>query len=110
MIKYSTNPKVIRGKDFKAKNGTKFSKVLHPTLIQHGFQYKLGINEDVQDFYPEGNCNSGGLYFTLPQYTHMYTFCGGKYFVIYNISIPDDAYVYLESDTKFKTNVLYLIE
>jgi hypothetical protein len=41
-----------------------FYKILNPTLIHKGFQYKIGVNIDTNLFNPIGYCQKGGLYFT----------------------------------------------
>jgi len=38
-----------------------FYKMLKDNLVHNDFQYKLGINEDIQPFNPKGSCEIGGF-------------------------------------------------
>ena len=67
---------------------TIYYKVLNKELNHVGFQYKLGLNIDTEEFNSSGSNESGGLYFTdkenIIKYLHF-----GEY--IAEITIPDDA-------------------
>lgn len=68
-----------------------FYKVLHKTLIHHGFQYRLGLNIDPIPFNPTGKGKPGGFYFTTKE--HIAYFLRFGCFIA-EIYIPDDAKVY----------------
>jgi hypothetical protein len=87
--------KIYSGIEFKAlTENQKYYKILRDDLIHHGFSYKLGINEDVLNFHPHGNCSPGGLYFTDLDNIVEYITYGNN---IAEIEILDDSEIYVES-------------
>lgn len=102
----------MNGKDFKINYGTKFFKFLNNTNTHNNFKYKIGLNVDVVPFNPNGNCETGGLYFTdINNIFYFYDY-GNK---IACIKILDDSRVYIENFSKngivkFKTDKFIITE
>jgi hypothetical protein len=106
--------KIVSGAEFKKlmnKTGWELVKYLasndfsKPQAKHHNFHYKFGLNE-VQEVQlnPKYECSAGGLYFT---YIESYTWINYYWF---EVTVPDDARVLFESDKKFKTDKLILLE
>ena len=89
---------VIKGEDLK---GEIFCKVLTENMDMRGFQYKIGINEDVKPLATEGSCKAG-LHFCLVKNICRYLCYGSKLALV---SIPDDEDVYIDNN-KFRTHRL----
>ena len=89
---------LIKGKDLK---GYILCKVLSEDMVMQGFQYKMGLNEDVKPLATEGSCEAG-LHFCLIKDVYRYLCFGSKLALI---SIPDDEDVYVDDD-KFRTHRL----
>lgn len=88
---------LIKGKDLK---GEILCKVISEDMIMQGFQYKMGMNEDVKPLATRGSCKAG-LHFCLIKDVYWYLGYGSKLALI---SIPDDD-VYVDDD-KFRTHRL----
>jgi hypothetical protein len=100
-LRYTT----ITGKEFnRVYQGYKFYKIIPSCLSSHGFNYQYGLNIDTNEFNPSGSCNEGGIYFTDGCNVSKYQNYGD---VIVDVTIPDDAQVYIESD-KFKADRIIL--
>jgi len=98
---------VYNGKQFKEKYGEKMYKVIRKDLTHNDFTYQIGKeNVDHRSFYPYGECNGGGLYFTNKKNILEFSDYGDK---IYLITIPDDAQVYVES-RKAKASKFIVVE
>ena len=41
-----------------------YYKILNKKENHYGLQYQTGLNEDILEFNPSGDCTSGGIYFT----------------------------------------------
>ena len=83
-----------------------FVKILSDNLTHNGFTYKQGLNIDTNDFNPNGECQSGGLYFCDIWLSYLYLRFGNKFAYVI---VPDDARVYIE-ENKFKSDKLILNE
>ena len=67
------------------------------------FQYKLGLNKNNEKFKPFGYCEGGGLYFT--DITNIFDFVLDNYGdKIAFIDFVNDSDIFIEDDTKVKTN------
>jgi len=106
--------KEITGEEFnhylqsdETKYGEKmFIKFFEKDDCSRGFRYKTGLNIDVNQFNPTGNCQGGGLYFT--DLHNFYSWCiFGKMVAI--VTIPNDARVYCE-DGKAKADKISISE
>src|SRR5437867_1253516 len=72
----------------------------------HKFEYKLGENINTEKFYPFGNCEKGGLYYTNLRHGHGFVDYG-NYVAI--IEIPQGAKTYDEPcGAKFKADKLFV--
>ncbi len=89
---------LIKGKDLKEEI---LCKVISEDMVMRGFQYKMGMNEDVKPLVTEGNCKVG-LHFCLIEDVSRYLGYGSKLALI---SIPDDEDVYVD-DNKFHSHKL----
>jgi hypothetical protein len=82
----------------------RFYKFLSKNAIHYDFQYKQGLNVDINPFCPHGSCEKGGLYFADKMNILDYSTFGDY---ICEVEIPDDAQVYVES-CKFKCDKFIL--
>src|SRR3989339_2108397 len=94
---------VYSGEEFNEKyKECEFYKLLNKDLTHYGYTYKDGLNMDVNEFNPKGECSKGGLYFTeknkIPMWLDTYSF-------ITKCVIPNDAKIYIENN-KFKSDKL----
>lgn len=100
--------KELSGVDFnKIYKGIKFYRFLNNNLTHYGFKYKIGLNVDVYEFNPDGECQIGGLYFC--EESKCYLFCTHYGNKVALIEIPDDARVWIEND-KFKADKLIVTD
>lgn len=121
---YKTNPEYLSCVDrFKIyKHLIKNEPIIYFKLTRSSnksrrFQYKLGLNVDVQEFKPSGCCSGGGLYFCelkdIYQFTHF-----GKYLT--PIIVPKNIPIYKENHSntcdcnflkynKFKAPVVFTL-
>ena len=60
---------LIKGKDL---NGTPLVRIIRPDKVHNRYEWHEGVNVDPLPFRPDGNCNSGGLYFTTPEWVLKY--------------------------------------
>ena len=91
---------VIKGKDLK---GYILCKVLSENMVMRGFQYKMGMNEDVNQLDVKGSCKKG-LHFCIVKDACRYLGYGTRLALV---SIPDGEDVYVD-DGKFRTHRLYI--
>lgn len=91
-----TEGSVIKGKDLK---GCILCKILSEDMLMQGFQYKMGMNEDIKPLAMSGSCGAG-LHFCLVKDVGRYLDYGNKLAVV---SIPDEEDVYVD-DRKFRTH------
>ena len=89
---------IIKGKDLK---GEILCKVISEDMVMRGFQYKMGMNEDVKPLAISGSCEAG-LHFCLIKDVYRYLSYGSKLALV---SIPDDEDVYVDIG-KFRTHKL----
>ena len=86
----------------KVGNTKNFRKCLNNELTHHGFQYKIGLNEDCFPFNPTDSYKPGGLYFTTTNHINDFLDYGLNIAII---ELCTDADFYIEDDgTTFKTN------
>lgn len=90
----------IKGKDLKDYT---LCKILSEDMVMRGFQYRTGMNEDVNALAVKGN-RKAGLHFSLVQNICEYLCFGTKLAVV---SIPDGEDVYVDGG-KFRTHRLYI--
>jgi hypothetical protein len=89
------------------ENNLILAKVLNDKEYHFNFRYKNGLNIDTNKFYPKGECEKGGLYFTDYRYLLEFYEIYGK--IIRLIEIPNDARVYIE-DRKYKADKIIINE
>lgn len=89
---------IIKGKDME---GYTLCKILSENMNMRGFQYKIGMNEDINPLEREGGCKAG-LHFCLVQDVCEYLGYGTKLVLL---SVPDDEEVYVDAG-KFRTHRL----
>jgi hypothetical protein len=88
---------VISPKEFReAFPNQKCYKLTNELENHNGFQYKTGLNIDINEFNPSGECNKGGLYFFRADQLVYY-----KSFTTYikwirEVTFPEDAKIYVE--------------
>ena len=99
--------KNMTGSEFKKHfEGSRFVKILNQEENHHGFQYKDGLCQLVQDFCPSGSCQPGGLYFTTLDSSDEFFSFGNHARVL---EIPDKARVWPEGN-KYKADKLFLCD
>ena len=91
-----TEGSVIKGKDLM---DCILCKILSEDMLMQGFQYKMGMNEDIKPLAMSGSCGAG-LHFCLVKDVGRYLDYGNKLAVV---SIPDEEDVYVD-DRKFRTH------
>lgn len=97
--------KVYSGEEFnKLSNGKKYYKLTYGNENHNGFQFTSGLNVDTKVFNPKGECSPGGIYFTEVKFFARWL---GKHFYFREVTIPDDAQVYIEIE-KFKADKIIL--
>lgn len=79
---------VIKGKELK---GCKLCKVLSEKMKMKGFQYQIGLNEDINPLETQGTCETG-LHFILLENVLDFLNFGTKLAII-NVSDNEDIYV-----------------
>ena len=89
---------IIKGKELK---GYTLCKILSEDLCMRGFQYKMGMNVDVNPLAVRGSCKAG-LYFCLIKDICDYLDYGTNLAIV---KVPDDEKVYVDKD-KFRTHRL----
>ena len=84
----------------------KLYKILNDEENHNDFQYQEGLNVDTQPFYPEGSCETGGLYFSDVE--NIFEFLNyGPY--IREVTIPPRVPVYKDPDgNKYKAHKIIL--
>ena len=93
---------IIKGKDME---GYTLCKILSEDMNMRGFQYKIGMNEDINPLEREGCCKAG-LHFCLVQDVCKYLDYGTKLAVV---GISDEEDVYVDTE-KFRTHRLEIRE
>src|SRR3989339_1343955 len=92
---------VYSGEEFNEKyKEYEFYKLLNKDLTHFEYTYKDGLNVDVNEFNPTGECLKGGLHFTEKNKIRMWI---NSYSFITKCIIPNDAKVYVETD-EFQIN------
>jgi hypothetical protein len=102
---------LLSGRDFNKRfPSTVFVKLTNETEIHNGFQFKTGLNVDIIEFNPTGQCKKGGIYFCEYDKMSMWIQYASTICVNYRIvKIPEDAKVYIEKD-KYKADKMILYE
>lgn len=103
--------KVFKGnifnKFFSTNNEAKFYKYVNNTKTHYGFTYVIGLNHDILNFNPTGSHEGGGLYFTTRDLIKNYKSFGPN---LFEIKIPDDAYVYVCGEGEYKADKFILVK
>lgn len=89
---------IIKGKNLKKYT---LCKILYEDMCMRDFQYKIGLNEDIQPLVRKGTCQAG-LHFSLINNILEYLDYGTK---LAFVSVPDDEDVYVD-EYKFRTHKL----
>jgi hypothetical protein len=119
---YSRNPSDVAlrvsGKEFNDKlaNDPAFRfykkelvKLTVENNIHNDFEFKEGLNVDIVPFNVSRICSKGGFYFTFSHCWNEWLDYGYKFmYWMWDVKIPEDASVYLESETKIKANKIIL--
>ena len=95
--------KVLTGLEFKQLYKTEFYKILKNNLIHYDHQYIDGINICLEEFNPNGECSSGGLYFVEFNKISLWLNYTKELKYIVKVDILDDSLIYVEKN-KFKAN------
>lgn len=91
---------MVKGKDLA---GRILCKVVTENLNMRGFQYKLGMNEDIQPLVPRRSCRAG-LHFAEMKDICNFLNYGTKLAIV---SVPDEEPVYVD-DGKFRSHKLII--
>jgi len=108
-FKYYTLTGIQFNKLIKASNIT-LVRLTNMTELHRTIQYVNGINIDTNNFYPHGNCFSGGLYFIpMDSIKHWKNYNNDIGDMVWKrkVTILRDSIVYIEKN-KFKTNKFML--
>jgi hypothetical protein len=72
--------------------------------VHNNFEFKEGLNVDPIPFNASGTCVKGGFYFTFSDcWVEWVSYREDEFmYWMWDVKIPDDALVYLESETKIK--------
>lgn len=89
---------MIKGKELKEHI---LCKVLSENMVMQGFQYRMGMNEDIKPLAMSGSCGAG-LHFCLIKDICGYLYYGSRLALV---GIPDGEDVYVD-DGKFRTHRL----
>jgi len=87
--------KVLSGAEFvKILDGVLLVKFVNNDDVHFGMTYRTGLNTDILEFNPNGECSGGGIYFTTlnDMYNHITSY--GDY--MRYVTLPNDAKVYVE--------------
>jgi hypothetical protein len=108
----------ISGKDFNDRlaNDSTFPfykkelvKLTVENNIHNNFEFNEGLNVDTIPFNASGTCKSGGFYFTFSNcWSEWLNYRNEFMYWMWDVKIPDDALVYLESETKIKADKFIL--
>jgi hypothetical protein len=82
----------------------KFYKIMNEYEEHNDMKYKDGLNIDVKEFNPHGQCLSGGIYFAKGDIVYTFVYIGP---FIREVTIPNDARVHFEGN-KFKADRVIL--
>lgn len=101
----------ITGKEFNIyfASKRKYVKLTNEKEVHNGYMFKDGENVDTIPFYPHGECNEGGIYFTELGKIDRWLDYGstGKMKWMRDVEIPNNARVYIEHN-KVKADKLVL--
>jgi len=84
----------IELKKLLLKYNLKFVKLVNETRTHYNMVYKLGYNENVEEFITGTSCEKGGLYFTDIVCSSLYMKDEYKY--IYDVEILDDSKIEIQ--------------
>jgi hypothetical protein len=76
----------------------KFWKITNDLENHHGMQYHDGLNEDILEFNPHGNCRPGGIYFASKDILAFLSY--GPW--IREVTLPESEEVYTNPGTPVK--------
>lgn len=102
--------KEMSGSEFnKLFPDIKCIKLTNKSEIHNEFMFKDGLNIDIHDFNHDRECSKGGFYFTKDEYICDWIYYNNNVMChTRKVTIPDDAYVFIEAYNKFKTNKFIL--
>ncbi len=82
-----------------------YFKIFNEADNHHGFQYKDGLNVDINDFQEKGLCVAGGLHFTdadnICEFLHY-----GKY--IREVEVPENETQVVKCENEWRAKSLFL--
>jgi len=83
-----------------------FYKILNKEEHHRGLQYKFGLNNDILEFNPSGDCEPGGIYFSREDILAFINY--GPW--IRKVTLPEDAQIYENpgKPKKWKANKIIL--
>jgi|SRR5579872_928110 len=86
-------------------------KLTNETEKHRDYQFHDGLNIDHHEFDHTVCYTKGGFYFTTKQYAHKWIYYGYQIMTyVRKVTIPDDARVYIENKTEYKTDKFILGE
>ena len=96
---------VLSGKRFNdLYTGKKLIKLTNESENHNNYQFQTGLNVDSIPFYPQAECQPGGIYFCSIEKMSMWLDYGYKPMIYARlVTIPDDAQIYTETN-KFKAH------
>ena len=102
---------ILTGKEFNEKYaGIKFVKLTNTEENHNGYQFKDGLNVDNIPFNTKYECSAGGIYFCRIDNFTKYLDYGKEMYYMRNIIVPDDSQVFEESNGKYKSDKLILLD
>jgi hypothetical protein len=109
---------ILSGKEFNDKLANDPNFILYQkslvkltvkNSIHNGFKFKEGLNVDLIIFNFKSSCKPGGFYFTNRDEMSRWLIYSGKVmYWMWEVIIPDDAVVVIESSNKIKTDKFIL--
>ena len=105
-------PRILTGKEFNEKYaGIRFVKLTNKEENHNGYQFKDGLNIDTVPFYTKLNCCAGGIYFCkFDDFPYYLNYNNTEMHFIRNIIIPDDAQVFEETNERYKSDKIILLD
>jgi len=75
-----------------------YYKILNKKECHHELQYKFGLNNDILEFNPSGDCEPGGIYFSREDILYFLEYG----YWIRKVTLPEDARIYENPGTPKK--------
>lgn len=99
-------PELITGLQLR-QLGHQYCKVLNPEWNHYGYRWHVGENVDPLPWNPNGECQSGGLYFTTSDKVHKHAYDPFDENFIGEVTVADDEPVWQE-EGKWKARRVFL--